>query len=110
MIRCVEAEIWMQLSNTESNKKMAYTKSPEEDDLLPRCPLRRAKARESRRKERKTRTQKITCKEKEERGFYKGFIYIFEVTANTKGIVCLLLGRISKFEKGNHGQHSYDDI
>lgn len=55
----------MQLSNTESNEKMAYTKSPEEDDLLPRCP--REKARENRRKERKTRTQKITCKEKEKR-------------------------------------------
>lgn len=73
----------MQLSNTESNENMAYTKSPEEDDLLPRCLLRRAKARESRRKERKTRTQKITCKEKG--GFYKGFIYIFEVTVNHKG-------------------------
>lgn len=88
---------------------MAYTKSPEEDDLLPRCPLRRAKARESRRK-RKTRTQKITCKEKEKKGFYKGFIYIFEVQLITKGIVCLLLVRISQFEKGNHGQHSYDAI
>lgn len=51
-------------------KKMAYTKSPEEDDLLPRCLLRKARVRESRKKKKeKTRTQKITFKRRE-----KGFL------------------------------------
>lgn len=74
----------MQPPNAESSEKMAYIKSPEEDYLLPRCLLRKARARESRKQERKTRTQKTTCKEKEKSGFYKGFIYSFEVTDNHK--------------------------